>query len=530
MATSTPLVEDGAKGSDGRSLRWPAPAIAAVAAAGLVVAIAFLAGASEAVQRPLWLDEIVTQLIAHAPRGLLHAMRAGVDFQPPPHYLLVRFSDALAGGASPAAARFPSVVAALLTVLVVAAMLRTTFSLAASLAGALALAAHPLFIAQAFEARPYALWILATALTAESLREGRRARWLLMATAASVLCATHYFGVLSLAALALGAALYFLTVRRATWTAATRAVAPLAAGGVVLLLLLPLARAQLAATHGRSWVTPATPGAVIDFLRFPWGWRPALMLVVAGALVTVLRRSRWIAARLPRGDSAPLGVTDVALLSTALVPVMVVLVSITYKPVLVLRYSAPAVLAVATLVAFAVERYPALLRWAAVVLLVRAAHFSYHSAALGARDVSALAAGEASVVRQLAAHGIRTVAPFRHDAYQHSQSGADVAWIDVPDSLLERAAAARIPGMLRDILLVERDFGRAAHAEFGFPTVVSTREVRATAAVALVRDATMAAADTIWLPGRVPCRLTPRVVVYAAAGAPLPCAALQSAH
>lgn len=144
-----------------------------VLALAIAVALAFVSGASASLHRPLWLDEVVTQLVAGAPRGILHAMRSGVDFQPPPHYVLVRLADALAGAGSAFSARLPSVIAASFTVLLLGATLRTRLSFASALAGALALAAHPFFVGQAVEARPYALWIFAAALTAECLRAER---------------------------------------------------------------------------------------------------------------------------------------------------------------------------------------------------------------------------------------------------------------------------------------------------------------------------------------------------------------------
>ena len=511
---------------------WQSPAFAVAAALVLAAALATAAGVSAAMHRPFWLDEIVTQLVANAPHGLLHAMRSGVDFQPPPHYLLVRWADALAGGASPAAARMPSVIAALLTVAVLVVSLRAAVSLAAALVGALALVAHPLFVAQAFEARPYALWILATALVAESLREGRAARVWWAAGASALLCSVHYFGVLSLAAIATAVVGYTLLARRASWRDAAQAAAPLGAGGLALLALLPLARAQLASTGGRSWVSPSTLGEIGGFLRFAWGWRPAAVLIVAGIVMLAARRFPAVARRLPTAPRITLNVTVVALLASALVPLLVVVVTLTYKPVLVLRYSAPAVLAVATLCALAVETLPVLLRWGAVLWLARAALFSLGSAASGARVETALLASEAQVVQTLAARGVPTVSPSRHDAYRTSElsSGtAGVAWLELSDSLLDRAAATGAGNLTRDFLLVERDFGRAVHREFGFPATRAVEQVRADSAVALLRDPALAGADSVWLPGRTPCPLSGRLVIFTRPPSVLPCGALRTA-
>jgi len=279
-------------------------------------------------------------------------------------------------------------------------------------------------------------------------------------------------------------------------------------------------------------VAPATAGDISFFLRFIWGWRPALFLIIAGALMLVARRVPPLAARLPRREGLRLDVTLVALLSTAVVPLLVVLVTLTYKPVLVLRYTAPAVLAVATLCALAVELLPRPARWLCVLLLLRAGFITYQSVATAARDESSFFAGEQIAVRRLAAQGITTVSPFRHDAYRASlpAGGAPaVAWMDLPDSLLERAAASGSGSLSRNLLLVERDFGRAVRQEFGFPAVVSADDARTLTSVALLRDAAESASDTLWFPGRSRCALSSRLVVYSQPATAPPCAGLRAA-
>ncbi len=537
MATSSPLDAPAAPTRETtRRAAAGAPLLAAPLVGGAAVAVAIgvaiWSGAGALIHRPLWLDEVVTQLVATAPRGILHAMRSGVDFQPPPHYALVWLSGWLLDANDALAARLPSIVAAALTVFVLGAFLRTRLSATAALAGALALAAHPFFIGQAFEARPYALWILATALTAVALRvDASWGRWL-TAAAAVALCTSHYFGILSLVAIAAAAAAFLRFGRHERWTRCARVVAPLAAGGFALLALLPLARAQLATTSGRSWVAPVTSGDVAYFLGFIWGWRPALHLIAAGVLVAVARRALPQFRRAATGQTARLDITSIALLATATVPLLVVLLSVGLKPLLVLRYSAPALLAVATVCAFAVEQLPRQVRWLALVLLARAALFSFQSASGAARDATALAAHEARAVRQLAAQGVATMSAFRHDAYLQSRYAAGaptVAWLDLPDSLVARAAAAAPALVFRDHLLVERGFGRAVQGEFGFPEVVGIEAARAQPVVAVLRDPSLAPTDSLWFPGRRVCALSPRLVAYARPGAAPSCDALQAA-
>src|ERR1019366_5329706 len=156
-----------------RHTEWPPIAVGLVAVA-IAAVLVVVSGASSALHRPLWLDEIFTQLIAQSPRGVLRALRSGADFQPPLDYLLVRLSDRLTPPGSALTARLPSLVAIAGSVCLLGTMLRMRLSTAAALAGALALAAHPLAISFAAEARPYALWIFTTALTAWCLSLNRR--------------------------------------------------------------------------------------------------------------------------------------------------------------------------------------------------------------------------------------------------------------------------------------------------------------------------------------------------------------------
>jgi hypothetical protein len=302
-------------------------------------------------------------------------------------------------------------------------------------------------------------------------------------------------------------------------------------GLVALLALLPLARDQLAATAGRSWMPVPTGADIRAFLLFPWGWRPAAALMLAGLAAWGVWRAPAVARRWPALPFQPLNAVEVALLASALVPIFILTVSLTYKPVLLLRYEAPAVLAVATLTALAVERLPAPVRWLAVLYLVRATLFSFGSAAETARIGHSALLAEGQAVARLHAAGIRTVSPLRHDAYQASvlaDGAPSVAWVVLSDSLLARTVAAPRVGLTRDNLLTERDFGRAVQSAFGFPAVTTLEAVRSDSVVALMRDASYAAADTVWLPGRQGCPISPRLVAYVLPRAPISCEQLQS--
>jgi hypothetical protein len=512
--------------TDANPIAAPATPRTRLLAGTLAVVIAFAVcattDASVALAKPLWLDEVVTQLIASAPEGVIAAMRSGADFQPPPYYSLVRFADFITGTNTAAMARMPSVIAAVLTIALVGATLRARLSLAASLAGALVLAAHPLFIAQATEARPYALWILATALTAESLRD-RAGRGWFMALAAIAMCTAHYFGVLTLAAVGLAFIAYRSLAKRESWATAVRAALPLAVGGLALAALLPLAKDQLAATAGESWASPPTAHEIADFLRFIWGWRPVLYLLGGAVVIALARRIPALTPRLSIADRATLDAPIVAMFATAAVPVFVVLVSVLYKPTMSLRYSAPALLAAATICAIAVHSMPRWMRWVAVLFVVRSALLTDRSLGRASQAMIASFNVEQATLGRLGKQGIPVASFTRHDSYRASFANGrahDVAWFDAPDAEYERAVQATQGVLTMPVLRVERGFGIAVRKQFAFPSALTLAELRAQPAVALLRDAEAAGADTVWLPGRARCEITPRIVVYSTS--PLP--------
>jgi len=255
-------------------------------------------------------------------------------------------------------------------------------------------------------------------------------------------------------------------------------------------------------------------------------WRPAAALIVAGALAWLVARTASRAGRMRGHRPSTLDATEWALLSMALIPPGLVIVSVLYKPVMVLRYSAPVVLAVATLCAIAVERLPRAARWLAVVWLVRATLFTFSSAGRQAREESAQLAAEMRIVQRLARDGIATFSPIRHDAYRLSLPLAPapaVAWLTVADEPAASAAALAAVGLSPPMLSVERSWGLATQREFGFPSVWTERDLQARRRVAIMRDPRLAAVDTVWMPGfRYRCAVTARIAVYDAQMTPAP--------
>lgn len=150
-------------------------------------------------------DEITTRAQAMQPVGAI------LDSGPHPlHALAAKLS--LRAGDTETALRFPSLVAGLLSILVLYGLVRQLHSRTAGLVAAALLAFNPFHITQSNLALPYALLILCTLLTVWSLwllvERGRWYHGLAFLAAAFLGIGTHASFIPALAALTIGAALY----------------------------------------------------------------------------------------------------------------------------------------------------------------------------------------------------------------------------------------------------------------------------------------------------------------------------------
>jgi 4-amino-4-deoxy-L-arabinose transferase-like glycosyltransferase len=252
----------------GRDLRRATPALPALL-------LAVLGGVLVAQRQGLWYDELYTAELARTPLlDVLRAIGTGtgtapfLDGIPPsyngPYYVVVHLWLALTPfGPGEVGLRALSLVAAVAAAAVLtAAVTRLARSRAAGLAAGLALAANPLVVEYAAEARGYGLALLATAATLLGL-----ARWLdgrsllLYGVGGAAMGLAHWFALPVLGAFAVAA----LVLRR-------RAGLPLV--GVTVLAALPTL-----ALVGSPWPTAravrtsassATPAAGSP----GWPWTP----------------------------------------------------------------------------------------------------------------------------------------------------------------------------------------------------------------------------------------------------------------
>jgi hypothetical protein len=228
---------------------------------------------------PLWLDESITWLLTNDP-SFAHAMaavRGGVDTNPPTLYLVLWPLARLTGGLNEVGLRVVSLASVWLAVVGAYAICRRFFDRTSSVIGALALWAHPLVMAHAFEARFYGPWLALAVWYAYVRLDARddetRAHLALRAALAVALATIHWFGILSLALIEAGDVLVQRRVR-------FRKLLPAACGFAAVLACVPFLLGQRADLSAKTWIDPPTLSAAKKLFVFLFG-TPAMILVVA---------------------------------------------------------------------------------------------------------------------------------------------------------------------------------------------------------------------------------------------------------
>ena len=423
--------------------------------------------------RPLWVDEWFTVLVAsHAsPVDVIADLRHGADGGASLFHLLVWALRAVAGGLSPTLLHAMSLVSTWGALLFVYTVLRRRFSRDASIAGVLAVGAHSLVVAYAFEGRFYALWVLCAAFFAWSLGLTTRRRSLMVAIAAIALTTSHWYGVISLA---LMSAAVFVS-SGTNWREGLKCVAPGGAGLVAFLLISPLAAGQQAVLSVASWV-PGFELGQISGLASTF-WLAGIPLSAFGALIVAILWGERSESGPPVALATRTAVRDpsiVALFSLALMPVALIVLSLAGRPSMLPRYALPAVLAWGPWVAFTLDllgRWPA--RVCALVLVVvwvrnyGAEAKRKHAFTLGIEQ-------NASLLRQAERLGIPIVFQSQHTMYPLEAAthglGSRGVYLDLPDSTLD--ALFPVTGRFYQLnkgIRIERDFARVQARLYGFP-------------------------------------------------------------
>ncbi len=419
-----------------REIPLAALAIAALWAAQLAAANGWMLFG-----RPLWLDEILTYLVANDP-SFPHAMAAvrhGVDANPPGLHATLWLIANCVGGLGPIGLRafsLSSVMLAMLGVYLTARRLGA--GPPAALAGAAAMAACPLAVEHAVEARYYGPLLAILAWFAYAQLRARTARRPTLAFAAVAALAAaagfvHYFGLLAVGLMvAADLAPDDLPLRR-RWP---RLAAPLVGLLIAGLAAVPFFLGQRAGLTVKTWVEPADAGMVAGVWQGLLAAPSVLAVLVIAAIGVALTKKDSVfceaaSGGVPPGRAAlPPGRAALPALSLVLFPLVIAGFSAAVQPSFVGRYLMPTLLPLGLICAVALEaaatgglgRRPA--GGALVKALVLTLAALAAATALGGWEVRRLR--DAAVVSTLRAAEVRAIARVAADS---SPPGAAVVFL-----------------------------------------------------------------------------------------------------
>ncbi len=357
-------------GEDGRPTSWRLPL-------GAVLVVGFLVSVVSVGRPSLSLDESVSTWLAYSP---WHVFTQTVLHREPNmslYYLSLRGWKAVAstvfghGAGAETIVRTFSVAASVGALAVIMVVTCRLFDRRTALVCGLLLAVDPLVVMFAQDARGYALSLLlvsaSSALFVRGIREPSGwGLWLGYAVVSALAAYTNFWA--ALVPLAHGASLAFLPPRRAPW----RRLVPTAVGlGVLLVPLALLIHAT--DSSGVNWAAGSSAGKLISKVRADVP-HPVLDLVVVLAVALVVVAVA-VVRRHPRTRPLADGLTAhwpvVFALCWLTVPVAaVVLLSLVYKPLLVVRYLVICLPPLVMLVAAGLSRLRRSRATAAVVALV----------------------------------------------------------------------------------------------------------------------------------------------------------------
>ena len=327
-----------------------------------VAVVLLLGGLLLRADHGLWFDELFTAEVVRLPLGdILTAVAQGSGTAPylagvppsynAPYYVVAHLWAALPGSGGDTSLRLLSLLA---TAGGLALVTRAVARLAGTGTGVLAgvvLAASPLLLEQAVEARSYGLVLLATGGAALGL-----VRWLqepprgllLFGLAGAGMGLMHWYAVTVLAAFVVAALV--LRRRRALPVVLTGTLAALPAGAMVAVNLLN-------GTGGRNAEhLNSTEGRLARLALEVWtGERTSLLLLVLALAVVAAVRARGIRV---------LG------LAWALVPLVLLTLAELVRPVYLPRYLLAGLLGVGVLAAAGAWALPKTVRWAAAAALL----------------------------------------------------------------------------------------------------------------------------------------------------------------
>jgi hypothetical protein len=459
-----------------RELLW------VVATLGLAIALLALLGGGVLWTRPFWTDEICCTLYpvldASSPLEVIARIAAPKDYAPPLLHLIVWSVGRLTGGITPVVLRSISVFCVSAALVFVYATLRRRFDRAPSVAGALAVASHSLVLTNAFEGRFYGPWLLFAAGFAWSLSSNVILRMTLIALFSILLVTIHWFGVLSLGLMCLGA----LASYGRRWREGLRLIAPSAAGLVALVACVPMVMSQRATTTGVLWVAELSTGQVGAMVRlFVLSTVPVLaliLLLVDGLRDEISQPSAAANVRQALRDPSLAALTSLALMPLALIGVSVVL-----QPSLVGRYATVTALAWAPLVALAVATLGRVGRVVAALSLALVVVLGVRRTVAERRDfVTSVEANQAAFER---AKSMNLPVVFQNLHVIYSVAGLRRAerralFLDIPDSTIVAMTPQKRLERVRRNLRIDRNIARSHARVYGFPVMVTQAQLDST--------------------------------------------------
>src|SRR5688572_10015089 len=431
--------------------------------------------------RPFWLDEWHTNLVANRESlaQVFSDLHRGSDFAPPLVHVVGWLLARITGEVTPVGARIVSFLCVASAIALVFLTLRRRFRLAASVAGALAVATPPLVLAHAFELRFYCLWLFGAAGFAWSLSldpsaATSRRRDVAIATFAVLLCMSHWLAVLSLALVCSGG----LASHGRDWRSGFRRGLPAAAGFIAVAVASPLVIGQRASITEKSWMPDVTFNAVRESLNTYWtDW--VVILAVLVILVGLLRPRE----KEPLKATFSASVRDpsiAALLALFALPLLMVVVSLK-QPAMNARYSITTFLAWAPLVAIAVGSLGYLMRGVAYVILVffflvsglrmaaDAAAFSYHA------NAGKAALAQACTMNLPVLFEVRHLMYPSTDGMSSRWAQCDARYLAISPATLDQMFGTRsnFPRFFR----IENEFAELHQRLYGYPRVARQEQV-----------------------------------------------------
>jgi hypothetical protein len=286
----------------------------------------------------------------------------------------------------------------------------------------------------------------------------------------------HWYGVIALGLMA-GA---FVVARGRDWKQGLLQLWPASAGGVALVLCVPLSVGQRHALSVSTWVADFSFAQLTTLLGTLWATLVPLTAILLISVGIGFRRRRAKSAPPSRASEPDGGVYSV--LSLALMPFVLAALSLVGQPSMVARYALPAVLVWAPLAATAAV---AVGRWPQRALALGLAWLwltGYRAEAHRKRVFDSGIRQLAVSLRQADALGVPVVFANMHTLYAVSAlpgiDRASLAFLEITDSATST--------QLTKSALIERDVVRVHAARFGFPRLLRQVDLRRASRFAIV--------------------------------------------